>query len=454
MIFTWAWKWRKKTAPKPAVDEVFTPGGEPSVTYVSRDQLRLETKVRSALRRKHVFIVVSGPTKCGKSVLCKRVLRDQPIITVHGGLVTSIEEFWKLISHQLRLPSSATTTKSNTWASTRLLEASASIIGWLQGKASATTAITTQRSQAANYTNVLSLAAIGELQRRDATLLIEDFHYIEPGIKRAIIRALKPSLIDGLRVVILSVSHRAFDAADVESEVEGRIEHVDIPSWSLDDLLEIAAKGFGALELEVPKNIQRRICDDSFGNPLLVQEICYELSETRLSRVPNSTFPIDEVELAAVYNGVTTRKGLNRFEQLTNAPLPEDAPVILLSDQTQVNLNDAVLGAVARIGPRPRSSLDDIRISLEVLTEGTVVDRDQVVAVLSAMTRAVAKGNAAPFEWESNRATLDITDPFLMFYLRWVLRDRRAIILQPNALDIATMMPPATEPLKDEDKSI
>ena len=36
------------------------------------------------------------------------------------------------------------------------------------------------------------------------------------------------------------------------------------------------------------------------------------------------------------------------------------------------------------------------------------------------MTRVIAKGNSAPFEWEPNSATLNITDPFLMFWIRWV----------------------------------
>src|SRR4051812_2831453 len=108
MIFDRLWK-RKEIAPKPSLEQVFTPGGEPSVTYVGREQLGLENKVQSALQRRHAFIVVSGLTKCGKSVLSKRVLRNQTVVTVEGGLLTSMEDFWNLISHQLQLPSSATT---------------------------------------------------------------------------------------------------------------------------------------------------------------------------------------------------------------------------------------------------------------------------------------------------------------------------------------------------------
>jgi hypothetical protein len=426
------------------VEDVFTPGGEPSVTYVGRERLGLERKVRSALRRRHSFVVVSGPTKCGKSVLCKRLLRDQPAVTVQGGLVTSIEEFWNLIAHQLNLVRSATATQTSGLTDTRLREVSASLWGWLTGRRSSTAAVAQQRALTSNYTNVLSLDAIGALRRDDATLLIEDFHFITTDTQRAIIRALKAAVFDGLRVIILAVPHRAFDAADVEDEVEGRMEHVAIPNWSLDDLLEIPDKGFAALGLDVTRGVQRRICEDGFGNPLLVQEICYELSEARLANSGRSVLT-EAAELTSVYNDVASRKGLDRFELLAYAPLPEGASPIRLRDKTLVDLNNAVLGAIARIGPKPTTSLDDLLGSLETLTEGAAIERDQVVSVLSLMTKAIAKGNSAPFEWELSRATLNITDPFLMFYIRWVLRDQRAITLQPSALEIATMVQPTTD---------
>lgn len=448
-MLPWGTKQRKE-APRARIEDVFTPGGEPSVTYVGRERLGLERKLLSALRRRHAIIVVSGPTKCGKSVLCKRMLRDQLTITVDGGLVTSVEEFWNIIAHQMNLPRSATATRTSGWTNTWLFEVSASIWGWMTSKGSTTTAMTEQRALAANYTNVLSLDAIGALRRKDATLLIEDFHYIATDTQRAIIRALKSAVFDGLRVIVLAVPHRAFDVADVEGEVEGRLEHVAIPNWSLDDLIEIPEKGFAELGLSVPRNVQRRICEDGFGNPLLVQEICYQLSEARLG-VPGGSAPAETTELESVYNDVASRKGLSRFEQLAHAPLPEGIPLISLRDKTQVDLNNAVLGAIARIGPKPATSLDDILASLESLTEGTAVERDQVVATLSSMTRVVAKGNSAPFEWEQNRATLNITDPFLMFYIRWTLRDRRAIALRSSAFEVATMVQPVPEPSADKD---
>lgn len=46
--------------------DVFTPGGMPSVTYVERNGLGLESSLRDAIDRGHALITVSGPTKSGK----------------------------------------------------------------------------------------------------------------------------------------------------------------------------------------------------------------------------------------------------------------------------------------------------------------------------------------------------------------------------------------------------
>jgi hypothetical protein len=101
---------------KLGIDEVFTPGGVPSVTYVGRAHLKLEEQVENALKRKYSFIAIGGPTKCGKSVLCARVLRDQGTITVQGGQIASAERFWEHVAYYLNLPSTATKTRTKTWS--------------------------------------------------------------------------------------------------------------------------------------------------------------------------------------------------------------------------------------------------------------------------------------------------------------------------------------------------
>ena len=55
------------------VTEVFIVGGLPDVTYFSRENYKLETKLRNSLKLKSKIISITGPTKSGKSVLCKKI---------------------------------------------------------------------------------------------------------------------------------------------------------------------------------------------------------------------------------------------------------------------------------------------------------------------------------------------------------------------------------------------
>ena len=56
--------------------KVFTPGGQPSITYVGREHLKLEDAVREPLVKGYSINVVTGPTKSGKTVLCRHVLSE------------------------------------------------------------------------------------------------------------------------------------------------------------------------------------------------------------------------------------------------------------------------------------------------------------------------------------------------------------------------------------------
>lgn len=84
--------------------QVFTPGGQPSVTYVSRDHLQLETAVKEALARGYAIIVVTGPTKSGKTVLCNHVLAQQGVsVSIEGGQVRNEADFWNQLAHDLEI---------------------------------------------------------------------------------------------------------------------------------------------------------------------------------------------------------------------------------------------------------------------------------------------------------------------------------------------------------------
>ena len=216
--------------------DVFTPGGLPSVTYVSRNHLDLEKNVSEGLARGFAFIVVTGPTKSGKSVLCNKVLSGQNLVLIEGGQVHSEADFWNHIAYKLNLASGSSESEGDTSTTSVSGEVSGGIPVIIKGKGGLSYSGSDQKNKTQNFTTVSILASIDHLIAGKFALMIDDFHYIEPAVQKSLIQALKGAVFKGLPVVLLAVPHRAFDPIIVESEIEGRFKHIPIPNWALDDL--------------------------------------------------------------------------------------------------------------------------------------------------------------------------------------------------------------------------
>jgi hypothetical protein len=82
--------------PPVSVGQVFVAGGLPTITYVPRESLQLEDRVRDYLSERHKILSLSGPTKCGKTVLLKSVLSasSRESVWISGGDIGSIDFFW------------------------------------------------------------------------------------------------------------------------------------------------------------------------------------------------------------------------------------------------------------------------------------------------------------------------------------------------------------------------
>jgi hypothetical protein len=404
--------------------EVFTPGGLPSVTYVSRGHLQLENSLNEALARGFSFIVVTGPTKSGKSVLCRRVLPNDRIVPVEGGQIRSEADFWNHIGFRLNIASTATKSRALTSATSSSGEAGGGIPAILQGKASTSQSDSDQTTSTLAYTNVPMLAAIQALLRTKSALMVDDFHYIEPQLQKRIIQSLKGPVFEGLPVVLLAVPHRAFDPVMVEQEVEGRIKHIPIPNWALDDLILIPNRGFSALNVSVERTIQRKMCDESFGSPHLVQEVCSEFC------IKNGIFTteplqraLDDTRLQEAYRAMAESKGFPVYEKLKRGPEGRRRRRLRrLRDGGEADLYTAILDSVARLGPRMTTSLEDIRGSLRAVfaEDAQSPSRAEVVSCLASMSQVAKRLEGEPaIEWVPDEGELEIIDPFLLFCLKW-----------------------------------
>ena len=261
--------------------EVFIAGGMPSVTYNPRTELGLENKLQDYLNTRHKLISITGPTKSGKTVLCRRNIDETQQILISGGEITGEDNFWELVLDQLNysyVESSSAMTSSDDTVSAGI---SAQLSLWSVAKFGGNGTTTRKNNNGTSHTKKYIInpkrSAIEKLKSLDKTLIIDDFHYIEQSIQQQIIRALKSPIFDGLNVIVLAVPHRAYDALKVETEMTGRVAQLEITSWEERDLSEIASKGFKELNIIHDDLIINTLAQESYGSPNLMQEFCLQL---------------------------------------------------------------------------------------------------------------------------------------------------------------------------------
>ena len=92
--------------------EVFTPTEVPTVTYVYRQERELENQLKSAMKTPGLIVSLSGPSKSGKTVLVKRIIPTEDLITVSGASLKTAEQLWDRVLSWMDAPSE-TTTKSS-----------------------------------------------------------------------------------------------------------------------------------------------------------------------------------------------------------------------------------------------------------------------------------------------------------------------------------------------------
>jgi len=407
----------------PRIGEVFVPGGQPSITYVARDELQLETKLRDYLEERHRILSLSGPTKSGKTVLIKTVVPSA--VWLSGGNIRSSDGFWSSLVD--RLGAYTVETKERTGQESDSSEFA--VGGGVNTVVRAGADVTDRREesrgkrQAFTRTRPNEEVALEQLQTHDRVLIIDDFHYIESRLQQAIVRGLKSSVFEGLPVILASVPHRAFDAVRVEKEMTGRVEHVTIPFWSRDELEGIARSGFDALNVTATDESTAMLAEHSFGSPYLMQDFCLQFCKGNGIR---ETQPDERVLTEPLWDIFFRDRASNTskaaFDLLAQGPRQRaDRKVRSLRGGRKTDIYGAVLTAIAETGPATALPMDQLRASLKNVLDEEPPSFQEVARVLEKMSEiAREKIEGEPvLDYDAQYATLYISDPFFAYFLRW-----------------------------------
>lgn len=368
---------------------------------------------------------MSTGLKSGKTVLCNHVLSQAgDSISIEGGQIRTEADFWSQIVHLLEIGSQRSRVETGATTDSASAGAKAGIPGFGELSASGNTGQTRTSQRTVTYNSNPQRSALDALVAGNISLLVDDFHYIPPEAQKGIIQALKGAVFKGLAVILLAVPHRAFDPITVEQEVEGRFQHIEIDAWDIDDLILIPERGFLALNIVANDDLNKAICGEGFGNPLLVQEICSELCiQNDVVERQSSAKKLDETLLPSALSDIAKSKGFPKYSKLRAGPdARKKRQLRNFKDGTAQDKYQAILTAIASLGPKSRTSYDELRSALQaLLVAGSMPAKHEITAALvnmSKIARDKIEGEP-PIEWVASENSLVITDPFLLFYMKW-----------------------------------
>lgn len=406
---------------------VFVPGGQPQLTYVSRDDHGLERENKAASDNLCKLVTIRGPTKCGKSVLTRRIYPPSTAVWIDGGSVSTEDDLWSQVVEQLGASTSSTMiTERNVTATGQLelgLEGSA-IFGKATAKATGSRARSSKAATSTGREATTRATALQALQASQRALIIDDFHYLEPELQGSVVRAVKAIVFDGHAVLLLAIPHRRYDSIRVEREMTGRVQQIRIPDWSREELETIPQLGLPLLNATTDDAIVQVFVSESLGSPHLVQELfrdlCIKSGLEETAKTTAKLSPPDTVQ--ALLRGVANDLSRPVFEALARGPRERTKRLARpFRDGRTGDIYLAVLNALAVIKPgvgpidytAMRDALNDL---LERSPEAHEVSR---VLDHMATIQADQEASAPVLDWDKTSRRLHVTDPYFAFFLRW-----------------------------------
>jgi hypothetical protein len=409
-------------------NNVFVPGGLPVATYIARTNRSLEYRLLAAQDNLCKLVTLTGPTKCGKTVLVKKVFPSNKVVWIDGGRSSTEAAVWSAILSKLHAYSTFEEGSSSRRGDDTHAGMDARInlgIGQIGATVGGAGSNSIETSRTASRQDDPKSAAVAALERRQVPLVIDDFHYLRREDQGAVVRALKSLVFQGIPVVVLSIPHRRYDAVRVEREMTGRIERVDVPAWDNDELAEIGRVGFPLLNIRVPEVLLLALAEEALGSPHLMQEFCreicrkYAVTET----LPTELVISDMNALPDIHRHVAQNTGRLMFDKLKRGPIQRARRIQRrLRDGTTADIYGVVITALAELRPKVETfSYETLWTAIRTIAADHVPQAQEVSRVLEHMARisTTDESSTPVIDWDKDDMVLHITDPFFAYYLRW-----------------------------------
>ena len=409
------------------IRDVFKSLGQPTITYVEREDGLYENKLALALEARGKLCLLTGPSKTGKTALYNKVATNQKlevlVVRCDSGLTTS--EFWKRVLEKIDFERLITRQGSKGSQVSGGGKVGAKI-GWawlaeMLGEVSL--GVNSSMNEIEIRERILSKPSpdhlIPLLQELPIILVVEDFHYLQPDVKTNIFQQWKIFVDNEVSVIVVGTTHHAVDLAYANKDLVGRISQIDLSTWNENDLKKIAIQGITYLKVPFPDSSAiDAIAKESAGLPIVTQDVCYQLfvdkGITELKQGETEVvFSVKEAYKALHNVAVTNYTQFETiYERLITGPRKKarryNTYELVVSTFTQDPLTFSL----------KRHEIDE-RLKKMPLPPEEVPPPASVNSMLSALENFQKDRGIELLEWSKKEQRLHILEPSFLFYLRW-----------------------------------
>lgn len=384
-------------------ENVFKPGAYPEYTYVSRNYentgISYELRLKQALRTAGCLTSLIGPSKMGKTILCEKVIGFDNIIEISGADFNTNSDFWAIVAAKVELP--------------------------YQGE------VTTERelndgnsreSDGKKEKYILSKDKIIQYYKdNEKVLVIDDFHYASKEMQMKMAQQLKDAIRKELKVVVVSLPHRADDAIRQNADLSGRLSLINIETWKEKDLKEIALMGFKQLNINITDEVAGQLASECLTSPQLMQYICLSIC-ILLEDKNEDTVKADMLENAYRFTTVNFNYS-DVVNVMSKGPNPRGKKRKLFKTLTgkELDLYGLIVESIAKNPPVMEMDFEILydRIINLIPVDAVKPDKQSVKNHLNNLQTILKEKEEIyrAIEWKDG--TVYILDPLFLFYLRW-----------------------------------
>lgn len=384
-------------------ENVFKPGAYPEYTYVSRNYentgISYELRLKQALRIAGCLTSLIGPSKMGKTILCEKVIGFDNIVELSGADFNADTDFWAIVAAKVELPYNGEITTER-----ELTEGNS------------------KESDGKKEKYILSKDKVIQYYKdNDKVLVIDDFHYASKEMQLKMAQQLKDAIRKELKVVVVSLPHRADDAIRQNADLSGRLSLINIETWKEKDLKEIALLGFKQLNINITDEVAGQLAIECLTSPQLMQYICLSIC-TLLEDKNEDTVKAEMLESAYRFTTVNFNYA-DVVNVISKGPNPRGKKRNLFKTLTgkELDLYGLIVESIAKNPPMMEMDFETLydRIINLIPADAAKPDRQSVKNHMYNL-QIILKDKEEIYkavDWKDG--TVYILDPLFLFYLRW-----------------------------------